>query len=416
MQLPAYREDPSVRYAAASFAIGVFLPAVAGGVVFPTLPRLESLIGLSPALVGLILSTTAGVRLLSNAPVGSLLERVGTRRPLLAGFLLLSGAPFGYALGLTPGSVPLDSGTVFVVARAVAGVGSALVLVGGYAMVTDLTTPDTRGQWLGYMLGAYGLGFPVGLVVGGVVADVYGVRASFLLAGVVSLAAMPILLALVPDRSLEVEAERGLRHVPVLVRADRRLAAIGTVNGLMHFLSRAFLTTVAVFAARLGLRFGWLGTMGVTGSMLAIVTVTASGATLVAGRYSDSFDDRLSLALPALCVMVIGFVTVAMVPTLSGIVGGGVLAAAGGGAVGPVLKAYLGDISPSGDVAKLGGAYDVAGDLGGILGPVLALPAASSMGFGALYFGCAGLGGVAALLVAGTLLSAGPTPDSTVME
>ena len=112
--------------------------------------------------------------------------------------------------------------------------------------------------------------------------------------------------------------------------------------------------------------------------------------------------------------MAVGFVTVAMVPTLVGIVAGGVVAAVGGGAAGPVLKAYLGDISPPGDVAKLGGAYNVFGDLGSILGPMIALPAASRVGFDAVYFGCAGLGAVAAVLVVKTLLSASPTPGLTV--
>ena len=78
--------------------------------------------------------------------------------------------------------------------------------------------------------------------------------------------------------------------------------------------------------------------------------------------------------------MAVGFVTVAMVPTLVGIVAGGVVAAVGGGAAGPVLKAYLGDISPPGDVAKLGGAYNVFGDLGSILGPMIALPRSVTRG------------------------------------
>jgi hypothetical protein len=224
---------------------------------------------------------------------------------------------------------------------------------------------------------------------------------------------MPVVLAFVPDRSPEVDPDGGIRAIPALVRADRRLAALGTVNGILSFLSRAFLTTVVVFTARLGLELGALGDMGVTGVMLALVTLAAAGSTLVAGRYSDSFDERLYLVAPSLCVMVIGFVTVAMVPTLAGIVAGGVVAAIGGGAVSPVLKAYLGDISPSGDVAKLGGAYNVFGDLGGILGPMIALPAASRVGFDAVYIGCAGLGVVAAVLVAKTLLSASPTPGPT---
>lgn len=416
MQLPAHREDPGLKYIVGSFVVGVFLPSVAGGITFPALPRLELVLGLSPAVVGLILSTGDGVRLLSNAPVGSLLDEVGTRRPLIVGFLLLTIAPFGYAIGMDSGPVPLDPAVVFVVSQAAAGVGAALVLVGGYAMITDITTPENRGQWLGYMLGSYGLGFPIGLIVGGVVADVYGIRESFLLGGVVSLVSVPIILALVPDRSPEVDRDGGLRHIPALVRADHRLVVIGTVNGIMSFLSRAFLTTVVVFTATLGLEIGGLGNLGVIGFMLALVTFSAAGSTLVAGRLSDAFDDRIYLVLPSLSVMALGFVTVAMVPTLTGIVAGGVVAAIGGGAADPVLQAYLGDISPPGDVAKLGGAYNVFGDLGGILGPVIALPAASSVGFDAVYFGCAGLGAIAAVLVAKTLLSGPPTLGLTAPE
>ncbi|PSP50992.1 MFS transporter, partial [Halobacteriales archaeon QH_3_68_24] len=356
MRWSAYREDPDVRYVAGSFAVGIFLPSVAGGISFPAIPRLELVLGLSPAVVGLILSTADGVRLLSNAPIGSLLDRVGTRRPLIAGFLSLTVAHFGYAIGMDPGPVPLDPAIVFVISAAVAGLGSALVLVGGYAMITDVTTPENRGRWLGYMLGSYGLGFPVGLVIGGIVADIYGIHEAFLLGGVLSLVSIPIVLALVPESSPEVDRDGGLRHIPVLVRADRRIAVLGVVNGILSFLSRAFLTTVVVFTAERGLEIGILGNMGVTGVMLALVTLAAAGSTLVAGRYSDSFDDRIHLVLPSLGVMAVGFVTVAMVPTLVGIVAGGVVAAVGGGAVGPVLKAYLGDISPPGDVAKLGGA------------------------------------------------------------
>jgi len=175
------------------------------------------------------------------------------------------------------------------------------------------------------------------------------------------------------------------------------------------------LTTVVVFTAELGLECGILGNLGITGVMLSLVTLAAAGATLVAGRYSDSFEDRIALVLPSLGVMAIGFVTVAMVPTLPGIVAGGIVAAVGGGGgLGPVLKAYLGDISPPQDVEKLGGAYNVFGNLGSILGPIVALPAASSMGFDVVYFGCAGLRVIAALLVAKTLLSTAPTAGPTV--
>lgn len=416
MELPASREDPGLQYIAGSFAVAMFFPAVAGGISFPTIPRLELVLGLSPAVVGVIVSTSQAVRLVSNAPVGSLLDRIGLRRPLIAGFLLLSLAPFGYALGLSPDPIPLNAATVFVLSQAGAGIGAALVLVGGYAMITDITTPENRGTWLGYMLGSYGLGFPIGLVIGGIVADMYGIREAFLLAGGVALVSMPVVFTLVPDRRPAVDRDGGLFEIPGLIRADQRLAVIGTINGIMSFLSRAFLTTVVVFSAELGLELGGFGDMGVTGFLLALVTLSAASATLVAGRYADAVDDRMYLVLPGLCVMALGFVVVAVVPTLVGIVTGGVVAASGGGAVGPALKAYLGDISPAGDVGKLGGAYDVFGDLGSILGPMIGLPAASLVGFDALYVGCAGLSAVAIILVATSLLSIRSPPQPTVTE
>lgn len=135
MQLPAFRNEPSVRYVATSLVAGVFFGGLAGGVAFPTLPRLGPLLGITPFLVGLILSINRFPRLLLNTPAGTILDRVGTRRPMVAGFLVQAMAPFGYALVLDPRllavGIPLtdvtvapDSATVFLVARAAWGVGS----------------------------------------------------------------------------------------------------------------------------------------------------------------------------------------------------------------------------------------------------------------------------------------------------
>lgn len=416
MLRPPDGEDPVLRYVAGSFAAAIFLPAVAGGVTFPALPRLEFLLGLSSGIVGLIVATADAVRLLSNAPVGSLLDRVGTRRPLLAGLLSLTIAPFAFAVGLAPDLVPVHPASVFFLGQVAAGLGSAFILVGGYAMITDLTTPENRGTWLGYMFGSYSLGFPVGLFVGGLVADAHGIQVSFLLAGGLTLLSLPVFLAVIPDRSPVIDRHGGIRDIPALVRADRRLVVVGTVNGVMSVLSRAFLTTVVLFTAKLELEIGELGEFGVTGVILTVSTLSVAGSTLVAGRYSDSVDERMHLVLPALLVLVIGFATVGTIQSLHGIVAGSIVAGIGGGAVSPTLRAYLGDISPPADVAKLGGAYDVCGDIGAILGPILGLTAASRLGFPAVYLGSAGLSVLTAILVATTLLALSPWAVTTAIE
>lgn len=416
MQLPASRDDPGVGYVAGSLVAGVFFPGVAVGIAYPTLPQLELVLGLAPAVVGVIISTTGAVRLLCNAPVGSLFDRVGTRRPLLAGFFALGVAPFGYAVGLAPQLLPVAPAAVFLVSRAVAGVGTALVLVGGYATITDVTTPENRGRWLGYMLGSYGVGFPIGMLAGGIVADRHGFQEAFLLAGGLGVLSVLIVFVLVPDRSTAVERDTGLRKLPALVRGDRRLLVLGTTKGVLRFLSAAFLSTVVLFSAELGLAMGALGDVGVGGVVLALASSAAAGANLVAGRVSDAIDHRLLVVVPSLLVLAGGFGVVATVPTLRGVLVGAVAAGIGGGAASPVLYAYLGDVSPSTDVGKLGGAFNVFGDVGAILGPVLALPVASSVGFDALYAVCAVLGVAGAVLLVPTLRSAGPPSRSPSAE
>jgi MFS family permease len=66
--------------------------------------------------------------------------------------------------------------------------------------------------------------------------------------------------------------------------------------------------------------------------------------------------------------------------------------------------AYLGDISPADDVGKLGGVYNVFGDLGSTIGPLVALPLVAHVGFAAEYLACALLALGVGVLVSPTLL------------
>jgi len=416
MQLPAYRDDPAPRYVAGSLVIAGVFPGLANGVAFPTLPRLETILGLSPLVVGIIISMPSATRLLCNAPTGSFFDRTGTRRPLIVGFLLTGIAPFGYALGMEPGVEGLAQSGVFVGVGAVMGVGSALILVGSYAAITSVTTPANRGRWLGYMTGAAGIAFPIGLLVGGFTADVYGIQEAFLLSGSLGLVSVLIVTAILPDVVPDVDRRVGLRAVPKLVRADRRLAVVAATGGALKFLTTVFLSTVVVFAAENEITVAGLGESGISGVILALGTLCASVAMLAAGRYSDTLENRTWLIVPSLVVLAGGFVLVATVQTLVGLAVGMTVASIGGGAVGPALLAYLGDISPAEDVGKLGGVYSVVRDVGGILGPVVALPLASTIGFAMEYLICGVVALLVAALVGTTLLSASTMPNPALAD
>jgi MFS family permease len=74
--------------------------------------------------------------------------------------------------------------------------------------------------------------------------------------------------------------------------------------------------------------------------------------------------------------------------------------------------AYLGDISPADDVGKLGGVYNVFGDLGSTLGPLVALPLVARVGFAAEYLACAVLALGVAVVVSRTLLGDATPTDA----
>jgi MFS family permease len=397
--------DPSVRYVAASLIFGVFFGGLGGGVAFPTLPQLGPILGISPFVVGIILSANRFTRLVCNAPAGSILDTIGTRRPMIAGFCLQGLAPFGYVLALNAGRLGFDSATVFLAARAVWGIGSAFVFVGAFATITHVTTPENRGRWVGYMRGGQSLGFPAGLVLGGLLADAYGFTVAFVAAGCAGLFAAGVAALVLPDLDPDVDRTGSLREIPAIVRGDPRIASVGAVNFVVRFLFvGVLLSTVVLYAAENGIAIGALSETGVSGVVMALAVLGASVTTVAVGRYSDRLANRALIAVPALGVLGVGFGFLAFVPTLVGALGGVALIGVGVGGTNPPLLAYLGDIAPGGDVGKLGGVYNTFGDLGSTLGPLVALPLVARVGFAVEYLTCVAVVCLAGVLVIGTLL------------
>lgn len=410
--------DHSVRTVALAVTAGVFLGGVATGVAFPTLPLLDRVLGISAVMLGIVLAANRIARLVMNTPAGQIIDERGARKPMIVGLFVQGLAPFGYVAGLyTPAvdvaTLPLIGtvsapGLVFVASRCFWGLGSAFVFVGAFAVITHLTTSDDRGRWTGYLRGGQLLGFPAGLVVGGLLADLAGYAEAFAVAGVAGLFSTAVALVVLPDVTPEVEPSGGLREVPALLRRDPRVLAVGGVAFSLRFLFAGVLLSTAVLHAEThGVRIGGLDPTGASGVLLGAGTLCMAGATLATGRLSDRVGDRSLIVLPGTLALGVGFTVAALRPTLAGTLAGVALVGVGAGSVGPSLLAYLGDISPADGVGRLGGVYNALGDLGSTLGPLVSLPVANAVGTGPTYLGSAGLAALAGLL---TLLALVGTP------
>ncbi|MFC6838503.1 MFS transporter [Halomarina ordinaria] len=415
-----------IRTVALAIIAGVFFGGVATGVAFPTLPLLDDLLGIGAVVLGLILSANRIARLVMNTPAGSVIDRVGARRPMILGLFVQGLAPFGYVLGLhaprgtavvVPGLGDVSNAAlVFLSSRVMWGLGSAFVFLGAFATITHVTSADNRGTWLGYMRGGQSLGFPTGLVVGGVVADLFSVQTAFLLAGILALLAGVVAALVLPDVRPETRGRSGVRDVPRMLRREPRVLPVGLGNMAIRFMfGGVLLATVVKYAEAGSIDLGVLTATGVSGVVLGIGVVSASATTVASGRLSDRLSNRALVTVPALLAMAAGLLVLAFSPTLAGLVGGTALIGVGTGGTGPALLAILGDITPGDEIGRMGGVYNAMGDVGLSLGPLLAVPMVDVwFGFRSTYVICAAVVGLTLVVSTLPLLRAGTAPAGDV--
>jgi MFS family permease len=395
---------------------GVVFGGIATGVAFPTLPLLGDILGISAVMLGVILSANRIARLVMNTPAGQIIDSVGVRRPMIIGLFVQGFAPFLYIAGLyTPkgtfADLPLvgevsNPSVVFVLARCFWGLGSAFVIIGAFVIITRITTPSNRGKWVGYLRGGQSLGFPTGLVMGGAIADVFDAQTAFLVAGGLAMLAAFVAYLVIPEVESDAESRTGLRDIPRIVRDEPRVLPVGLGNFLIRFMfAGVLLTTVVIYADAYGIEVSGLGAAGVGGLVMGIGVIVSGATTVVSGRISDGLDNRIAITMPALVVLSAGFGVLAFYPTFVGILTSTMMVGFGVGGTGPALLAYLGDISPGDQIGKLGGVYNVMGDIGLALAPLVAVPAVEDwFGYRVTYVGCAVLTVACLVVVNATLM------------
>lgn len=254
--------------------ITVVLDVVGLGIIIPVMPSLiQELTGgtISEASEygGLLMFSYASTQFFFAAALGNLSDRFG-RRPVL--LISLLGFCANYILiGLAPSIFWLFAG------RLIAGITGASHTVAA-AYIADVSPQDQRAQNFGLLGAAFGLGFIIGPVLGGVLGH-YGPRVPFFAAAGLTLLNFLYGLLVVPE-SLPIEKRRrfewrnanpvgSFRHI-------RRFPAIGTLVvciALVNVAAHAVQSTWPYYTME---RYQWNERMvglslGFIGLLLAIV-------------------------------------------------------------------------------------------------------------------------------------------------
>ncbi|MEO8229849.1 MAG: MFS transporter [Chloroflexota bacterium] len=136
------------------------------GMAWGLLPLFYAAAGLPIVQIGVLAAVYPAVWAVAQIGTGALSDRVGRKRLIVAGMFLQGTAIGAIAIG--------SSFDVWLVASAALGLGTAMVYPTLLAAVADVADPVWRGSAIGVYRLWRDLGFAVGAVVAGVIADAAG--------------------------------------------------------------------------------------------------------------------------------------------------------------------------------------------------------------------------------------------------
>jgi MFS family permease len=289
----------------------VFFDVVFFSAIAPLLPDYVSDLGLSKAQAGVLSAAYAAGTLVFSLPAGLVAARLGPRRTVIYGLLLLGVA--SVAFGFAHTFVLLD------LARFAQGGAGALIWSGALTWLVSVSPPEKRGSVIGTALGTAVAGALFGPALGALAATV-GTEQVF--SGVLLVAlALAVFAARLPDA--EVSERQDLREVveTIFTRPIVLATAFVAIPSVMF---GAVEVLVPLQIADLGGGHALIAAGFIAGAALEAILAP------LAGGYSDRVGRRTPFML-GLSLCAVAMAAVAIGQAMGVVMAGLILTSLGGG-------------------------------------------------------------------------------------
>ncbi|MDX2446614.1 MAG: MFS transporter [Desulfobacterales bacterium] len=338
----------------------IFVTVTGVGIVVPLLPVYAHDLGAGGLAIGFIFGSFALSRTFFLPYFGRLSDRKGRKRLIVVGL-------FSYAC-LSLAFMLAQNVTSLVIIRFFQGIASSMMMPAIQAYVGDITPQGREGFTMGFFNMSIFFGLSLGPVLGGGIKDYWGLNASFLSMGILSLIGFFLSLSFLPPSHEEKVMKKRRKPLPwKMLLQDREIlglfcfrlnytACIGIIWGFLPVFAD---TRFALSSSNIG--------------FLVMLGVFISGIIhLPMGYVADRFSRRLMIMFGGLLVAA-GMIYFACSSSLADLVVASILFGLGGGISMPAHMAravFKGNQSDA--MGSLMGLMTMAHSLGMLLGSSLA--------------------------------------------
>jgi DHA1 family tetracycline resistance protein-like MFS transporter len=233
----------------------VMIDSMGIGLILPVMPTLIEEVGgltLAEAAIwgGILTTSFAVMQFLFSPVVGNLSDRFG-RRPVMLVSLAVMAAD--YLVMAVAGSLWL-----LLAGRIVGGIAAATHSTAN-AFMADISAPHEKAARFGLVGAAFGVGFVLGPLLGGLMAE-FGTRAPFYAAAALAALNLAFGLLVMPE-TLPARLRRPFRLARAnpfgAFRSVGRLPGVGRLLSMFFLYQVAFMVYPAVWAFFATARFGW---------------------------------------------------------------------------------------------------------------------------------------------------------------
>ncbi len=344
-----------------NLSLVTFLVLLGLSMVAPILPAYAESFQVSYTLVGFVVASFALTRMMLDIPAGLLSRRLDKKLIMITGLILISTSSI--LAGFAPNY------TILIIARMIEGAGSALYVTTATVFLAQISGEEKRGQWMSLYMGMLLLGAIFGPTFGGILADMYDMRAPFFAYAIVTgLGVIPTLILPKLNNSGNVTQNMGVRGILSDMRqvlsSPSFLLVTFAIFALFFLRTGVRTTLVPLFAANnLGLNSIDIGLILTFGAIATTLTIVPMGS--ISDRIGRKRPLAVCLVLTAVVTLLIHFSTGMLTLSISIIAYGAVIGLSGPGA------AYVTDLSPPDKLEISMGVYRMISDLGFVVGPLL---------------------------------------------